>query len=86
VFTVQKALPLLNHGGSIILNSSNTNAKGGVAGHPGVDAHVDPEHRAQWQVLVGPRHQRVLRRHLERLAGDRQPLGHRGAHVGINPE
>ncbi|MDT7763837.1 MAG: hypothetical protein QOC63_3257 [Mycobacterium sp.] len=28
VFTVQKALPLLNDGGSIILNSSNTNAKG----------------------------------------------------------
>src|SRR5262245_35135370 len=28
VFTVQKALPLLNNGGSIILNSSNTNAKG----------------------------------------------------------
>jgi NAD(P)-dependent dehydrogenase (short-subunit alcohol dehydrogenase family) len=28
VFTVQKALPLLNGGGSIILNSSNTNAKG----------------------------------------------------------
>ena len=27
VFTVQKALPLLNDGGSIILNSSNTNAK-----------------------------------------------------------
>jgi NAD(P)-dependent dehydrogenase (short-subunit alcohol dehydrogenase family) len=28
VFTVQKALPLLNDSGSIILNSSNTNAKG----------------------------------------------------------
>jgi NAD(P)-dependent dehydrogenase (short-subunit alcohol dehydrogenase family) len=28
VFTVQKALPLLNDGGSVILNSSNTNAKG----------------------------------------------------------
>ncbi|HEX3546370.1 MAG TPA: SDR family oxidoreductase [Mycobacterium sp.] len=28
VFTVQKALPLLNDGGSIILNSSNTAAKG----------------------------------------------------------
>jgi NAD(P)-dependent dehydrogenase (short-subunit alcohol dehydrogenase family) len=28
VFTVQKALPLLNDGGSIILNSSNVNAKG----------------------------------------------------------
>ncbi|WP_232004970.1 SDR family NAD(P)-dependent oxidoreductase [Mycobacterium sp. ACS1612] len=28
VFTVQKALPLLNEGGSIILNSSNTHAKG----------------------------------------------------------
>ena len=28
VFTVQKALPLLNDGGSIILNSSNTNATG----------------------------------------------------------
>jgi NAD(P)-dependent dehydrogenase (short-subunit alcohol dehydrogenase family) len=28
VFTVQKALPLLNDGGSIIINSSNTNAKG----------------------------------------------------------
>ena len=28
VFTMQKALPLLNDGGSIILNSSNTNAKG----------------------------------------------------------
>jgi NAD(P)-dependent dehydrogenase (short-subunit alcohol dehydrogenase family) len=28
VFTVQKALPLLNNGSSIILNSSNTNAKG----------------------------------------------------------
>jgi NAD(P)-dependent dehydrogenase (short-subunit alcohol dehydrogenase family) len=27
VFTVQKALPLLNDGGSVILNSSNTNAK-----------------------------------------------------------
>jgi NAD(P)-dependent dehydrogenase (short-subunit alcohol dehydrogenase family) len=27
VFTVQKALPLLNDGGSIMLNSSNTNAK-----------------------------------------------------------
>ncbi|BBX04805.1 SDR family oxidoreductase [Mycolicibacterium moriokaense] len=27
VFTVQKALPLLNDGGSIILNSSSTNAK-----------------------------------------------------------
>ena len=28
VYTVQKALPLLNDGGSVILNSSNTNAKG----------------------------------------------------------
>jgi NAD(P)-dependent dehydrogenase (short-subunit alcohol dehydrogenase family) len=28
VFTVQKALPLLNDGGSIILNSSTTNARG----------------------------------------------------------
>ena len=28
VFTVQKALPLLNDGGSVILNSSNTNAQG----------------------------------------------------------
>jgi NAD(P)-dependent dehydrogenase (short-subunit alcohol dehydrogenase family) len=28
VFTVQKALPLLNDGGSVILNSSNTAAKG----------------------------------------------------------
>ncbi|MCV7278462.1 SDR family oxidoreductase [Mycolicibacterium flavescens] len=28
VFTVQKALPLLNDGASVILNSSNTNAKG----------------------------------------------------------
>ena len=28
VFTVQKALPLLNDGGSVILNSSTTNAKG----------------------------------------------------------
>src|SRR5882724_1585799 len=28
VFTVQKALPLLNDGGSVILNSSNTSAKG----------------------------------------------------------
>jgi NAD(P)-dependent dehydrogenase (short-subunit alcohol dehydrogenase family) len=28
VFTVQKALPLLSDGGSVILNSSNTNAKG----------------------------------------------------------
>ena len=28
VFTVQKALPLLNDGGSVILNSSNTNAEG----------------------------------------------------------
>src|ERR1700742_1862359 len=28
VFTVQKALPLLNDGGSVILNCSNTNAKG----------------------------------------------------------
>ena len=28
IFTVQKALPLLNVGGSVILNSSNTNAKG----------------------------------------------------------
>src|SRR5712671_6106352 len=28
VFTLQRALPLLNDGGSIILNSSNTNAKG----------------------------------------------------------
>ena len=28
VFTVQKALPLLNDGGSIILNSSNTERQG----------------------------------------------------------
>ena len=46
----------------------------GVAGHGRVDADVDPEHRPQRQVLVGPGHHRVLRRHLERLAGDRQDL------------
>ena len=39
---------------------------------PGVDADVDPQHRAQRQVLVGSRHPRVLRRHLERAAGDGQ--------------
>ena len=32
-----------------------------VAGHGGVDADVDPEHRAQRQVFVGPRHRGVLR-------------------------
>ena len=42
----------------------------GVAGHRRVDADVDPEHRTQRQVLVGPRHRRVLRRHLERAARD----------------
>ena len=31
VFTVQKALPLLNDGGSVILNASTTNAKGNDA-------------------------------------------------------
>ena len=36
-----------------------------------VVADVDPQHRAQRQVLVGPRHRGVLRRHLERGAGDR---------------
>ena len=51
----------------------------GMAGHRGVDADVDPEHRSQRQVLVGPRHHGVLRRHLERVAGDRHALAHRGA-------
>ena len=51
----------------------------GMAGHRGVDADVDPEHRAQRQVLVGPGHHGVLRRHLERVAGDRHALAHRGA-------
>jgi NAD(P)-dependent dehydrogenase (short-subunit alcohol dehydrogenase family) len=40
VFTVQKALPLLNDGGSVILNSSNTNAKGseGIGVHAAIKA------------------------------------------------
>jgi NAD(P)-dependent dehydrogenase (short-subunit alcohol dehydrogenase family) len=42
VFTVQKALPLLNDGGSIILNSSNTNAKGsdGIGVYAAIKAAV----------------------------------------------
>jgi hypothetical protein len=44
----------------------------GVAGHLRMDADVGPEHRAQRQVLVRPGHHAVLRRHLERRAGDRQ--------------
>ena len=59
----------------------------GLAGHRTLDADVDPEHRAQRQVLVRPRDPRVLRRHLERLAGDRQRASvTAGAHVGVNPE
>ena len=47
VFTVQKALPLLNDGGSIILNSSNTQRHGQrrhrcVCGHQGGAAVVRP--------------------------------------------
>jgi len=47
VFTVQKALPLLNDGGSIILNSSNTNAKGSdgnrrIRGNQGSAALIRP--------------------------------------------
>ncbi len=56
---------------------------------PRVDADVDPEHRAQRQVLVGPRHRRVLRRHLERVARDGQALAtaaHSGAHLGVSSE
>ena len=54
-----------------------------------VDADVDPEHRAQRQVLVGPRDRRVLRRHLERVAGDGQALAtaaHSGAQLGVSSE
>lgn len=42
VFTVQKALPLLNDGASIILNSSNTNAKGsdGIGVYAAIKAAV----------------------------------------------
>ena len=62
-----------------------------VAGHRCMDADVDPERRAQRQVLVGPRHHGVLRRHLERPAGDgqggaltRRHTAHSGAHVGVS--
>ena len=39
-----------------------------VAGPGPVVADVDPQHRAQWEVLVGPGDRGVLRRHLERVA------------------
>ena len=45
-----------------------------VAGQGIVDEDVHPEHRAQWQVIVGSRHRRVLRRHLAGLAADRDHL------------
>ena len=35
-----------------------------------LDAHVDPQHRAQREVLLRPRHPRVLRGDLERAAGE----------------
>ena len=43
-------------------------------GQGGVDKDVHPEYRSQRQVLVGSRHRRVLRRHLEGLAADREDL------------
>ena len=48
-----------------------------VAGPGHVDEDVDPEYRTQRQVLVGSRHRRVLRRHLERLAADREDVSRR---------
>ena len=46
----------------------------GVAGPRRVVADVDPERRTQRQVLVGPGHRGVLRRHLERRPGDGEAL------------
>jgi starch phosphorylase len=45
-----------------------------MAEHRGVDANVHPEYRTQRQVFLGPRHHRVLRRHLERKTRDGQGL------------
>ena len=44
-----------------------------------VDEDVDPQHRTQRQVLVGPCHRRVLRRHLAGLAADGDRLSGRTA-------
>ena len=58
-----------------------------------VVADVDPECRAQRQVLVRPGHRGVLRRHLERPPGDgqggalaRRHTAHSGAQVGVSSE
>ena len=51
-----------------------------MAGHGRVDADVDPEHRAQRQVLLRPGHRGVLRRDLERPPGDGQ-----GGAVALSP-
>ena len=38
-----------------------------------LDAHVDPQHRAQRQVLIGSHHSRILRGYLARQAGADSP-------------
>ncbi len=57
-----------------------------------VDTDVDPQHRAQRQVLVGPGDRGVLRRDLERPPGHRQggevtfSVRQSGAQVGVSSE
>ncbi len=60
VFTVQKALPLLNDGASVILNSSNTNAKGsdGIGVYAAIKAAVRSLART-WASELGQRGIRV---------------------------
>ena len=55
----------------------------GLARRRALDAHVDPQHRAQRQVLVGPRHPRILRRDLAGDAGVRGVMqwGNRRTHL-----